>query len=313
MRIPVKSSGSASGSSTCARISAPGHAHPARRLDDVLVDARRRRRRRSSGSGRCASTASATMLFAKPIPRTVRKTRDQDEARQRAADDRRADREARAAVEVAEHDPERQRDQEREPERRPGELELLERLREQEARVVADEPERLDERVRVGAASKIITSPPSSTGRERAARPRAAASQASASATARSAGGVDLGLERRRLLEREEDRVSRGRFGEQERGDRRDRDRRDDGDPQAADDRRHGERQLDLAAAIWLRVRPMPRAASSTSGGAASRPGERSSGRGSRACRRRARSRPSCSVSPVNGTSSWKSARLGIV
>src|SRR3954451_5476622 len=58
------------------------------------------------------------------------------------------------------------------------------------------------------------------------------------------ARGVDLRLERRRLLEREEDGVAEP-LGQEEACDRRDRDGRDDRDAQAADDRGHGERQLD--------------------------------------------------------------------
>ena len=53
---------------------------------------------------------------------------DQDEARQGAADDRRSDRDAGAAMEVAEHEAERERDDDRDRERGAGQLELLERL-----------------------------------------------------------------------------------------------------------------------------------------------------------------------------------------
>ena len=58
-----------------------------------------------------------------------------------------------AAVEMAEHDPERQRDQQRDAERGARELELLDRLREEKLRVVDDEAQRLDERVRVGGVA----------------------------------------------------------------------------------------------------------------------------------------------------------------
>ena len=58
-------------------------------------------------------------------------------------------REKVAAVEMPEHDAERQRGEKGEPERGAGQLDLLERLREEEHRVVADEAERIDERVQV--------------------------------------------------------------------------------------------------------------------------------------------------------------------
>ena len=54
-------------------------------------------------------------------------------------------------MEVAEHDPDRQRGGRADPEGCARKLELLERLRGEKAGVVADEPERLEERVRVGS------------------------------------------------------------------------------------------------------------------------------------------------------------------
>src|SRR5579862_1169355 len=58
------------------------------------------------------------------------------------------------------------------------------------------------------------------------------------------AGGVDLRLERRGVAERHEDRIAKT-LRQQERRDRPDRDRGDDGDAKPTDDRRHRERQLD--------------------------------------------------------------------
>ena len=96
------------------------------------------------------------------------------------------------------------------------------------------------------------------------------------------ARGVDLGLERRRLLEREEDRVAEA-LRQQERGDRRDRDRRDDGDAQAADDRRHRERQLDARQDLAPRQAHAARRLEHV-GRRARAARRRCSGRGSRAC-----------------------------
>ena len=110
--------------------------------------------------------------------------------------------------------------------------------------------------------------------------------------------------------EREEDRVAEP-VGQQERGDRRDRDRRDDGDPQAADDRRHGQRQLDPQQHLPPR-QPHPAGGLEHLGRRRAQPGddvrEEDHERvgDERDLDRRV-------VSPVNGTSSWKSARLGIV
>ena len=178
------------------------------------------------------------MLFTNPIPSTVRKT----PIRTRLGS-------ARPTIDVPIATPEPRwrwprtiptgsATSEREPERRARELELLERLREQEARVVADEPERLDERVGRWTVVEDHVAHPRPGDASAAAEPTSAASQTSASATARSAGGVDLGLERRRQLRARRRSGGRARSAD-ERGDRRDRDRRDDGDPQAADDRRH--------------------------------------------------------------------------
>ena len=52
-----------------------------------------------------------------------------------------ADRDEGVAVQVTEPDPDRQRDEQPDAERRRGELELLDRLVPQEARVLLDEPE----------------------------------------------------------------------------------------------------------------------------------------------------------------------------
>src|SRR5581483_8527025 len=80
--------------------------------------------------------------------------RDQQDARQRPSDDRGADRDRRAAVEVPERDADRQRDGGTDPERRARQLELLERLVREEAGMVADEAEALEERVRVGGVEE---------------------------------------------------------------------------------------------------------------------------------------------------------------
>ena len=117
IRIPVKSSGIASGSSTRARICGPVMPIP-RAASTTSRSTRSMPSNAFVSIGPVASTASATMLFTKPMPSTVRNAADQDEARERAADDRRADREPRAAMEVAERDAERQRDDGRDRERR---------------------------------------------------------------------------------------------------------------------------------------------------------------------------------------------------
>ena len=69
-------------------------------------------------------------------------------------------------------------------ERRAGELELLERLLREEAGVVADEADRVDERVRVGGVAKIMRRPRRPRGERRRRSATSAASQTSASATA---------------------------------------------------------------------------------------------------------------------------------
>ena len=126
-----------------------------------------------------------------------------------------------------------------EAERGARELELLERLRREEPGMVADEAEGVDERMRVGGVEdqRVPTDERLSRGDEdEVERERERDDE--------HAGRVDLGLERRRQPEREEDRVAEAAVAD-ERGDRRDRDRRDDRDPEAADDRRQRERQLD--------------------------------------------------------------------
>ena len=166
-----------------------------------------------------ASTASATMLLTKPIPSTVRNAA----IRTRLGS-------ARPMIDVPIATPEpRWKWPSTTPsgsattiaiaERGAGQLELLERLLQEEARVVGDELERIDERVRFAVSTSVMRglSPP--TARARGAARRAAGRSVSASAIASSAGRVDLGLERRRLLQRDEDRVAEA-LRQQERGDR---------------------------------------------------------------------------------------------
>ena len=163
----------------------------------------------------------------------------------------------------------------------------------EEARVVADEAERVDERVQVRGVGEDHATPFRAHG---TSTRRSADEQRVAGERERDrerAGRVDLRLERRRLLEREEDRVAEA-LRQQERGDRRDRDRRDDGDAQPADDRRHGERQLDARAASAAASAPCRAPPRAPRAARCSGP-RRSSGTGSRACTRRARSRPSSS------------------
>ena len=73
------------------------------------------------------------MLFTNPIPKIVRNAAIRTRLGSAAADDRRADRDPRATLEVPEQDTERQRGKECDPERRAGELDLLERLRSRNA------------------------------------------------------------------------------------------------------------------------------------------------------------------------------------
>ena len=54
-------------------------------------------------------------------------------------------------MEVAEPDPERQREHDRDPDRDRRQLEVLERLRRDEAAVVPEKPERIRERVQIEA------------------------------------------------------------------------------------------------------------------------------------------------------------------
>ena len=51
-------------------------------------------------------------------------------------------------MKMTEHDPEWERDAERDAERRSGKLELLQRLGCEKPRMVGDEPERAEERIR---------------------------------------------------------------------------------------------------------------------------------------------------------------------
>ena len=82
------------------------------------------------------------------------------------------------------------------------------------------------------------------------------------------AGGDELGVGAG--LDRAEDRRAEPERRD-ERGDGGERDRRDRGDADAGDDRRHRERQLD-ARSDWRRVRPMPSAASLASAGTSRSP-----------------------------------------
>ena len=110
MRMPAKISGAASGSSTAQQDLPPGHPHPPRGLDDVPVDlvdpevGVRQDRRDAEDDER-------DRVVPEEVVGDEQEEGDQDEARQRAADVRDADREERAAVVVAEDDPERQCDQ----------------------------------------------------------------------------------------------------------------------------------------------------------------------------------------------------------
>ena len=210
------------------------------------------------------------MLLTNPIPSTVRKT----PIRTRLGS-------ARPTIDVPIAKPEprctwpritpsRQRDQERQPERRPRELELLHRLRQQEARVVADEPDRIDERAGVELVEEdhsVLCDQGASAAAEADQRRVAGEREPDRE----SAGGVDLGLERVRLGEREEDRVA---------------------EPVRAS-RNAAIVAIEIVettairsplmivgtasgsstrVSIWRRVRPIPSAASSTSGGAERRP-----------------------------------------
>ena len=117
--------------------------------------------------------------------------------------------------------------------------------------MVADEPQRVGERVEIGVVGenhRAVLDHGTSIAPE-GDEPRVACDRERDGERARR---VDLRLERRRLLEREEDRVAEP-LRQQERRDRRDRDRRHDRDAQAADDQRHGERQLDARQDLPLR------------------------------------------------------------
>ena len=86
------------------------------------------------------------------------------------------------AMEVAEHDPERHRDEHCDADRSSRQLELLERLACEEAGVVLDEAERLDEGVEVrGVGERHRRRSQGISARRSAIR---SASQVSASATA---------------------------------------------------------------------------------------------------------------------------------
>ena len=179
IRMPVKISGSGERELDLPQDLAARHPHPPRRLDDVPVDAVDARRRRWSGSARVASTASATMLFTNPIPSTVRKTpiRTRLGSARPTIDVPIAN--AGAAVHVAEDRPRpAARSASASPSAARRELELLDRLREQEARVVADEPDRVDERAgaagRGGSRSSSATRVQAPGGGRRAPRRRRA-------------------------------------------------------------------------------------------------------------------------------------------
>src|SRR5579884_1017694 len=107
------------------------HPHPPRGLDDVWVDAvdgevrvRQDRRDREHDEG-CG-------VVPETDPEDREPERDEDGARERATHVRDADRNERATVEMAEQEAERQRDRERDPERGARELDVLERLHEQQ-------------------------------------------------------------------------------------------------------------------------------------------------------------------------------------
>src|SRR5579884_1929473 len=152
---------------------AAAHAHAPRSLDDVAVDAvdgevrvgQDRRDREHDERGGVVPEAE---------PEDREAEGDEDGARERATHVRDADRDEGAAVEMAEQEAERQRNRESDAERRARELDVLERLHEQQVRVVAHEPKCVDERVHRcrlvhGVARRSVTT--------------SAASHASASAT----------------------------------------------------------------------------------------------------------------------------------
>ena len=189
------------------------------------------------------STASATMLLTKPIPRTSGTRRS---ARGSAA--------PRPKIEAPIATPEPRWKwpsttpsgsaiAERDPERGARQLELLERLRARGSSGLSPMKRNASTNVCRFAVSASVTRLHAPTGRRAPQRDEHEVA-GERERDREHAGRVDLRLERRRLLEREEDRVAEA-LRQQHRGDRRDRDRRDDGDAQAADDRRHGERQLD--------------------------------------------------------------------
>ena len=145
IRMPAKISGSASGSSTRSRICCSRHPHPPRRLDDVPVDAfdREIRVREDRRDGEDDQAP-------RRCPRRSRsKTSRKNAIRTRLGS-------ARPMFEmlIATNEPRwkwpritpsGQRDRERDPERGSGEPELLERLVPEQARMVADEADRVRE------------------------------------------------------------------------------------------------------------------------------------------------------------------------
>ena len=92
-RMPAKSSGSASGSSTRRRICDAGHAHPTRGLDRIAIDpVDAVERVRQDRPGREHGEGDHVVDEADSENRQERG--DQDDARQRPPDDRGADRNA---------------------------------------------------------------------------------------------------------------------------------------------------------------------------------------------------------------------------
>src|SRR5579872_4878992 len=122
------------------------HPHPPRRVDHVAIDRVdgevrvRQNRRHGEDDERDGVVPEADAEHRDA-------ERDQDEARQRAPDVRHAGGEEQPTMEVTEPEADRQREQQPDPECGAGQLEMLGGLHEQEVRVVADEPERVDERV----------------------------------------------------------------------------------------------------------------------------------------------------------------------
>ena len=193
----------------------------------------------------------------------------------------------------------------RDRERRAGELELLDRLRQQQPGVVGDELERAGERSRDDHANRTRAH-----GTSEAAEQRRAPVADERQRDRERARGVDLRLEGRRRADRDEDRVA-----------------------EASAARNAAIVAIEIVETTAMRrppmiagtargsstrnstcrgVSPMPRAASSTSGEGLRSPATMF---GKRMTSVYATSGISTVVvvSPVNGTSSWKSARLGIV